>query len=89
MYRAIDVWKRMEDGRAARYRCFEALATGRFCVQSCDFYDKDQRRDVARDLERQAIELMVDGDPVERAGSYATLQEAIEAHDAEFKVGSR
>lgn len=80
LYRAIDVWER-EPGRLARYRCFESLNTGMFCVQSVDFYHDEKSRP---ELESQFIELLSEQDPFERAGGYSTLQEAIRAHKAEF-----
>ena len=40
-------------------------------------------------LERQHIELFVEQAPDERTGSHATLEAAIEAHEAEFGAASQ
>ena len=74
----------MPSGQLARYRCFEILSQGRYCVQSCDFVSPDQRAF----LDRQFVELLSEAAPDERAASYATLEEAIAAHDREFDDGS-
>jgi hypothetical protein len=39
-------------------------------------------------LERQHIELLIEQAPDERAGTYETLEAAIEAHEAEFGSAS-
>jgi hypothetical protein len=84
MYRSIDVWKRVSSGRVARYRCFENLETGRFSVQSCDFYNVSDPAHTASELDRQAIELLADCAPEERTASHPTLAEAVAAHDRDF-----
>ena len=38
MFKAIDVWRRVSDSEAVRYRCFQCLQTGKYSVQSADFY---------------------------------------------------
>ena len=38
MYKSIDIWKRLDGKTLVRYRCFEILASNRFCVQSSDHY---------------------------------------------------
>lgn len=80
LYRSIDVWRRMPNGQLARYRCFELLSQGRYCVQSLDFVSSEQQAL----LDRQFVELLSETAPDERAASYPTLEEAIAAHDREF-----
>lgn len=36
--RNIDIGKRISDSEAVRYRCFQCLQTGKYSVQSADFY---------------------------------------------------
>jgi hypothetical protein len=84
LYKAIDVWKRVNKTTAIRYRCFESLNSGHFCVQSADFYRIPLDADQVRSLSSQFVELLVEQDPVERSGEYATVAEAIAAHDEEF-----
>jgi len=38
MFKPIDIWKRLDHTTAVRYRCFQRLTDGQFCVQSADYY---------------------------------------------------
>ena len=84
MFKAIDVWKRISDSEAVRYRCFQCLQTGRYSVQSADFYRSPECRAQSSQLDRQHVELFIQQAPDERSGAYDTLEAAIEAHKAEF-----
>jgi hypothetical protein len=84
MYRAFDVWKRPAPNTAVRYRCFEDLANGKFCVQSSDFYSLPITSEQIISLEKQFLELLLEESPVERSGFYSTIEQAMEAHDEEF-----
>jgi len=84
MFRAIDIWRRVNDSEVVRYRCFQSLRTGRYCVQSADSYRLPDNLNQERYLERQYIQLLIEQAPDERGGAYDTLEAAIEAHDAEF-----
>jgi hypothetical protein len=88
LFKAIDVWKRISDSEAVRYRCFQCLQTGKYCVQSADFYRLPEKPVQSANLERQHIELLIEQAPDERAGTYETLEAAIEAHEAEFGSAS-
>ncbi|MGH9524579.1 MAG: hypothetical protein ACRD3E_18820 [Terriglobales bacterium] len=85
MFKTIDVWKRVGKSRAARYRCFQSLATGKFSVQSADWYSLNDPPPAAEAHERQHLELLMEQAPDERSGAYDTLEQAIAAHDAEFE----
>lgn len=65
----------------ARYRCLESLDTGKYSVQSADFYHDGKE---SRELEDQFIELLTEQDPAERSGEYDTLEAAIAAHKRDF-----
>ena len=84
LYQAFDVWKRISKTRAVRYRCFRDLSSGRFSVQSADFYGVplDPKRVV--DLDKQYVELFAEQDPDERGGRFDSVEAAIEAHDKDF-----
>jgi hypothetical protein len=84
MYREISVWKRIGDRRAVRFRCFEELETHLFYVQSADFYSLPLTADAAAHSDRQFLELFTEEEPAERSGGFATLEEAIAAHEKEF-----
>jgi hypothetical protein len=84
LYRAIDVWIRVSEGTLARYRCFEILPAGKYCVQSKDFYSLALSPDVPKQLDNQFLELLRDQAPDERGGAYETLEEAIQMHERDF-----
>ena len=82
LYRALDVWQRRADGQLVRYRCFQMLPDGGYCVQSADFHPQDERQ--TQLLERQYLELLSEIAPDERSKVHPSLEEAIKAHQAEF-----
>jgi hypothetical protein len=84
LYKAIDVWKRVNETTAIRYRCFESLKSKRFCVQSADFYRLPFDEQQAANLRRQFVQLFLEQEPDNRGGEYPTLEEAIAAHDKTF-----
>ena len=83
-FKAFDVWARRGEGRLVRYRCFEALPEGKFCVQSMDVYRQPFSEEQVRQSADQFLELLAEQSPGERAGLYNSPEEAIRAHDAEF-----
>jgi len=80
LYLAIDIYKRAKS-EVVRYRCFQVIPSGRYCVQSADFYRPSS--DSAY-LDNQHIQLLIDQAPDERSPTFATLEEAIAYHDTEF-----
>jgi hypothetical protein len=86
LYKAIDVWRRDGD-RAKRYRCFEVISTGRFCVQSADFYPISNDTPQREFHERQFVELFLSQPPDERSTTFDSLADAIAHHDREFGNG--
>lgn len=89
MYRAFDVWKRGGSHLLVRYRCFEDLGTGMFCVLSADFYKSPVTDDRVLELETQYLELLIEESPFKRSGAFATLEEAILDHVETFGVAER
>jgi hypothetical protein len=87
LYRQIFVWKHRGDlqvDAAVRYCCFESLKTGLFHVQSADFFRLPVNEVSRQQLDRQCIELLVETDPQDRTKGFASLEEAIAAHDRCF-----
>lgn len=82
---AINVWRRLDDGRLVHYRCFQLVPRGGYCVQSADFYSLPIDQDRRKDLENQFLELLVEQPPNLRSGVFPTLEEAIARHDADFE----
>jgi hypothetical protein len=83
-YREISVWRRIDGKRAVRFRCFEELEFHLFFVQSADFYSMPLKADVAAQSDRQFLELLMEEEPTERSRGFATVEEAIAAHEKEF-----
>lgn len=84
MYRQINVWRRIDPGTAACYRCFESILDGSYCVQSVDYFRLPLDDAQQKHLRAQLVELFVEQDPLERSGGFPTLAEAIAAHDRDF-----
>ena len=89
MYRAFDVWMRSGSHLLMRYRCFEDLETGLFCVLSVNFYKSPVTDDRVLELETQYLELLLEESPFKRSGAFATLEEAILDHTETFGVAER
>lgn len=83
-FEAIDVWERVSGVKAVRYRCFKNLSTGKYCVQSADFYQWPLDSQQISALETQYLTLFAEQPPDLRSGAYQSLLEAIEAHEREF-----
>lgn len=84
MYKSVDVWERVSPDNLVRYRCFQNLSTGLFCVQSVDFYSFPIKPATAAFLEENFLELLNEQAPDERNTAYPTLVEAIHAHNELF-----
>jgi hypothetical protein len=83
IYKSVDIWRRLGPSRLMRYHCFEVLPSGGFCVQSADVYEAGNMQRSA-EHDKQFLELLAEDAPEGRAGSFPTLEEAIESFDAEF-----
>lgn len=84
MFKSFDVWKKTGNAGLVRYRCFENMDTGKFCVQSADFYHSPIKAEQLIQSEKQFLELMIDESPFTRSGSFDSVAEAIAHHDSEF-----
>lgn len=87
LYVEFNVWKRRDEHSLIRYRCFQILPGGRYCVQSADFHYPYREDTDALFHAKQFLELLAEESPCARVGSsYDSLEEAIAAHDADFGV---
>ena len=84
MFKAIDIWKRIDDAVAVRYRCFQRLTDGQFCVQSADYYHLPLIEEQVRILDKQFLELFIEESPDQRSSLHPTLEEAIAKYELEF-----
>ena len=85
MYREFSVWKRIDDTGAVRFRCLEEMETHLFCVQNADFYTMPLKADLIAKSERMFLELLVEIEPTDRCTWFATVTEAIAAHEENFR----
>jgi hypothetical protein len=84
MFKSIDIWKTLDDSSVIRYRCFQRLRDGQFCIQSADLYNLPLREEQIRFLDKQFLELFIEEPPDRRSSLHATLEEAIATYDLEF-----
>jgi hypothetical protein len=60
------------------------MATGKYSVQSADFYRLPLDPAQISALDRQHIQLFIEQQPDARSGSFDTIEQAIGAHDNDF-----
>ncbi|MBX7220589.1 MAG: hypothetical protein K1Y36_11635 [Blastocatellia bacterium] len=84
LYQAIDIWIRKDEETLVRYRCFQVLPLGKFCVQSADFYRQPFDQVQSIQLEKQFLELFLEEAPEIRSGLFESLEAAIQAHEEIF-----
>ena len=82
IYRSFSIWDRSDEG-LYRYRVLENLSTGKYAVQSRDFFGKKPTvlKNWLMDLDQLFVELLSEKDPEERGGAFDTVQEAIKGFD--------
>jgi hypothetical protein len=84
MFKAIDIWKRIDDTAASRYRCFQRLSDGQFCVQSADYYHLPLNEKQIKTLDKQFLELFIEESPDRRSSLHPTLEEAVAKYELDF-----
>jgi hypothetical protein len=84
LYRSVAIWRRLSGEEGVRYSCFEDLRSGKFCVQSADFFHLPVNVEMVNRADKQFVELFLEIDPEERCTWYDTLRDAITAHEKEF-----
>ncbi|MDF2435112.1 MAG: hypothetical protein JWP44_4743 [Mucilaginibacter sp.] len=83
-YQEIIVWKHINDGTAVRFNCFRNLKTGKYAIQSEDYYRLPVDEKQVRQFEEQFLELFIETEPSECSASFDSLDEAIKAWEEEF-----
>jgi hypothetical protein len=84
LYIEVNVWKRIDQSRLLRYRCFHLLPENKYAVQSADFYNLPVDDKQIRYLDKQFIQLFCEEEPAVRSDLFESLEEAIAAHDRDF-----
>ncbi len=84
MYKKIEVWKRVSENEMVLFICFETIPSGKFVVQSADFYRVGSEVEQYLSMKKQQIELFVEETPDSRSDTFHSLEEAIQAHLDEF-----
>ena len=83
LYVQHDVWRRTSDAVCIRYIVLMHLESGKFAVQSADFFDG--LNGVGLDyFNKQFIELMKEESPLERCEWFRSIEDAVRAHDDDF-----
>jgi hypothetical protein len=83
-YRQIDVWAQVDAESVVCYRCFEVLPLGKFCVQSKDYFYIPLTEKQLLHSAKQFAELFAEIRPDKRSKLYATIEEAVAAHNKIF-----
>lgn len=86
LYEAADVWSKVSGGRIVCFRCFKNLSSGKYSVQSADFYQVPIDLSAVANSEKQYLELFAEEMPDVRSEAFDTLQAAIKAHIREFEL---
>lgn len=84
LYQEISVWERVDDNSAILYRGLVNQSNGKYSVQSADCYRLPLEKKQIDAMQAQFVELFIESDPVERAGAFDSLEEAIAAHRQKF-----
>lgn len=84
-YKQIFVWRKLTDKQALRHCCFENLTTGRFFVQSADFFHLPYDQKMDEQHSAQFIELFLEVDDAERT-QHQTLKRAISEFNQGFSI---
>lgn len=84
LYKAITVWRRMNEASAVRFNCLQNIDTKKFSVQSADFFYLPITQPQIEVFERQYLELFIEVSPEERCEWFESLDAAIAGHDRDF-----
>jgi hypothetical protein len=87
LYQETLIWKRLDEKSAVRYSCLRNCGTGKFTVQSADYFRLPLSQESVQQFQRQFVELFCEIDPTERAQAFDSVEEAIAAHESGFAVG--
>ncbi len=84
-YRCIEVWSRYDEDRVIIYRCLQNLSSKKYMVDRAEIIPTPVSRETLLDSAADQLEMFVEEIPENRLGQFASLDEAIEAHDVEFE----
>jgi hypothetical protein len=84
LYREVNIWKRVSEKEAARYRCFERLPEGGYGIQSVDWYQLPLKEKNTKFLDNNYLELMIEKTLTNQTKLYPTVAEAIAAFEQDF-----
>jgi len=85
IYTLLDVWRRVDDNSAQRYRCFKNASTGQACVQNVDTIRLPFDGRAIASQDRYFFELFIEQAPEERAEGWSdSVEEAVQNFDKKF-----
>jgi len=83
-YQEIRVWKKTEEDVAVRYLCLLDISTGKYRVQSADFFRLPVTADQLSFFESQVVELFIETSSRDIDDWQSTIERAIEMHEKNF-----
>ncbi|MFC4159284.1 hypothetical protein [Chitinimonas lacunae] len=89
LFKEVMIWKRTGETSAVRYSCLQDMLTGKYAIQSADFFRLPIEGEQFRIFERQFVELLLDVSPRDRCMWFESPEEAITAHDHDFSVDTK
>lgn len=87
LFKEVMIWKSIDGASAVRYSCLNDLTTGKFAVQSADFFRLPLNLNSSNEFARQFAELFIETSPLVRCTWFDSLEEAVFHHDREFSRG--
>ncbi len=84
LFKEVRIWRRPSDILAIRYSCLEEVISGKYAVQSADFFRVPLEKSQFQQFEQQFVELFIEISPLERCDWFNSLEDAIASHDKDF-----
>ena len=84
-YRDVEVWSRYDEDRVIIYRCLQNLSSQKYMVDRAEVVPTPVSKVTVLEIASDQLENFTEEIPENRLGQFASLDEAIEAHDLEFE----
>ncbi len=86
LFQEMPVWARISDTLAIKYCGLRHLETGRYAIQSADYFYLPVDEQQLRHSAKQFVELFIETSPVERCDWFDSLPAAIHAFNQLFEI---
>ncbi|MDC8014376.1 hypothetical protein [Tahibacter soli] len=84
VYQEIRIWKKIGSDMAVRYFCLLDISSGKYRVQSADFFRLPVTAEQVKFFESQAAELFIETSSAGVDDWHVTIEKAIEMHEKNF-----